>query len=193
MALVLIPQSLAYAEIAGVPPHVGLFASALPPLLAAPFASSPYLQTGPVALTSLLTFGALSGLEATGTAEYVEVAALLALIVGATRLALGLVRLGSVAYLMSEPVLVGFTSGAAILIVSSQVPSIFGASPDTDGVLERAWWVVSRPGEWDGTSLVLSVITVAVVLGSRRIHQLVRWIGQQRRQTGASQFTPMTR
>ncbi|NIR35822.1 MAG: sodium-independent anion transporter, partial [Actinobacteria bacterium] len=63
-------QSLAYAEIAGVPPHIGLFAAALPPLLAAPFASSPYLQTGPVALTSLLTFGALSGLETAGSGEY---------------------------------------------------------------------------------------------------------------------------
>ena len=86
VALVLIPQSLAYAEIAGVPPHIGLFAAALPTLIAAPFMSSPYLQTGPVALTSLLTFGALSGLETTGTAEYVRLAALLALIVGVTRL-----------------------------------------------------------------------------------------------------------
>ena len=173
VALVLIPQSLAYAEIAGVPPHIGLFASALPPLLAAPFSSSPYLQTGPVALTSLLTFGALSGLETTGTAEYVELAALLALIVGAARLALGLVRMGAVAYLMSQPVLLGFTSGAAILIVSSQVPSIFGAVPDDDGVLEGAWWVVIRPDEWDATALALSVITVAVVLGARRVHHLL--------------------
>lgn len=173
VALMLIPQSLAYAEIAGVPPHVGLFAAALPPLIAAPFVSSPYLQTGPVALTSLLTFGALSGLEATGTTDYVELAALLALVVGATRLVLGLVRLGAVAYVMSEPVLVGFTSGAAILIVSSQVPSIFGAVPTTEGVLERAWWVVSRPGEWHTTAVVLSAITVIVVLGSRRIHQLI--------------------
>lgn len=168
----LIPQSLAYAEIAGVPPHVGLFASALPPLLAAPFASSPYLQTGPVALTSLLTFGALSGLEATGTADYVELAALLALIVGVTRVLLGLLRMGTVAYLMSQPVLQGFTTGAAILIVSSQVPSMFGADPTTEGVLERAWWTLIHPGDWEGTALILTAVTVAVILGARRLHQL---------------------
>ncbi len=172
VALVLIPQSLAYAEIAGVPPHIGLFAAALPPLLAAPFVSSPYLQTGPVALTSLLTFGALSGLETAGSGEYVELAALLALIVGVARIALGLLRMGTVAYLMSQPVLTGFTSAAAILIISSQVPGMFDADPTTEGVLERAWWVLRRPDEWSTTALVLTVITVAVVLGARRVHQL---------------------
>ena len=172
VAMILIPQSLAYAEIAGVPPHVGLFAAGLPPLVAAPFVSSPYLQTGPVALTSLLTFGALSSLEASSTGEYVELAALLALIVGATRLALGALRLGIVAYLMSQPVLVGFTSAAAILIISSQIPSMFGVDPQADGVLEGALWVLRRPGEWDGTALALTVITVAVVIGARRCHQL---------------------
>ncbi len=168
----LLPQSLAYAEIAGVPPHVGLFAAALPPLLAAPFVSSPYLQTGPVALTALLTFGALSGLESTGTASYIELAALLALIVGATRAILGLLRLGIVAYLMSQPVLTGFTASAAILIVASQVPSMFDAHPDSEGVIERALWVLTRPDEWNGTAVVLTITTVAVVLGARRIHQL---------------------
>ena len=172
VALVLIPQSLAYAEIAGVPPHVGLFASALPPLLAAPFTSSPYLQTGPVALTSLLTFGALSGLETTGTGEYVKLAALLALIVGITRVVLGLARLGTVAYLMSQPVLQGFTTAAAILIVSSQLPAMFGVSPDAEGIPERAWWTIVHPDEWEGTAIVLSVATIAFVLGARRIHRL---------------------
>ncbi len=79
VAMVLIPQSMAYAELAGLPSHIGLFASALPPILAALFASSPYLQTGPVALTSLLTFGALASLANPGSADYVALAALLAL------------------------------------------------------------------------------------------------------------------
>lgn len=176
VALVLIPQSLAYAEIAGVPPHVGLFAAALPPLLAAPFASSPYLQTGPVALTSLLTFGALSGLAIEGSTDYVAAAALLALIVGAVRLLLGLARLGVIAYLMSQPVLMGFTSAAAILILSSQLPKIFGveaaARTETDGVLEGAWWTLTNPGQWEGTAVVLSGVTIAVVVGARRVHRL---------------------
>lgn len=172
VALVLIPQSLAYAEIAGVPPHVGLFAAALPPLIAAPFMSSPYLQTGPVALTSLLTFGALSGLEATGTAEYVKLASILALIVGITRLLLGLLKMGTVAYLMSQPVVQGFTTAAAILIVSSQLPSMFDTSPDVDGVLQRAWWTLSHPGEWEPAAIALTIATIVVVLGSRSLHKL---------------------
>ncbi|HJM73427.1 MAG TPA: SulP family inorganic anion transporter, partial [Acidimicrobiales bacterium] len=115
VAMVLVPQSMAYAELAGLPSHLGLFASALPPILAAFFASSPYLQTGPVALTSLLTFGALAGLAEVGTPDYVAMAALLALLVGVSRLLLGVFRLGVVTYLMRDPVVTGFTSAAAIL------------------------------------------------------------------------------
>ena len=96
VALLLIPQSMAYAELAGLPPQIGLFASALPPIFAAFIASSPYLQTGPVALTSLLTLGALNGLADSGTAHYVELAALLALIVGISRLLFGILKMGKV-------------------------------------------------------------------------------------------------
>jgi len=115
VALVLIPQSLAYAELAGLPAYYGLYAAALPPLAAAFFASSRYLQTGPVAMTALLTFGALSAFAQPFSQEWIELAALLALVVGGVRLALGLVRGGAIAYFMSQPVLVGFTTAAAIL------------------------------------------------------------------------------
>ncbi|MDH5421365.1 MAG: SulP family inorganic anion transporter, partial [Acidimicrobiia bacterium] len=86
VALVVIPQSLAYAELAGLPAYVGLFAAAIPPILAAFFASSPYLQTGPVAMTSLLTFGVLAQFSApTASVEYMKLAALLAVMVGVIR------------------------------------------------------------------------------------------------------------
>jgi len=94
VALVAIPQSLAYAELAGMPTHYGLFAAALPSMLAALFVSSRYLQTGPVALTALLTFGALSPLAEPMSGEYIELAALLALMIGVLRVGLGLSRLG---------------------------------------------------------------------------------------------------
>ena len=90
VALILIPQSLAYAGIAGVPAYVGLFAAALPTIAAAIFASSPYLQTGPVAMTALLTFGALSTIATPFSPEYVALAALLALVVGVMRVVIGL-------------------------------------------------------------------------------------------------------
>ena len=167
------PQSMAYAELAGRPPHLGLFASALPPILAAFFASSPYLQTGPVALTSLLTFGALAGLAEVGTANYVALAALLALLVGVTRLVLGFLRLGVVTYLMRDPVVTGFTSAAAILILASQLPKAFGVVAPEGGVLWRAGWSLGHPDRWEAAALAIAVVTALLVLAGRRVvHRL---------------------
>lgn len=172
MALVLIPQSLAYAELAGLPAYYGLYAAALPPVAAAFFASSRYLQTGPVAMTALLTFGALSAFADPFSSEWIELAALLALVVGVTRVVLGLVRGGVIAYFMSQPVLVGFTTAAAILIVSSQLPTAAGVTAEGDRILSRLWWTLTHAGEWDATALVLSVITIVLVAGGKRIHRL---------------------
>lgn len=117
---------MAYAELAGLPARHGLFAAALGPLAAAFFALSPYLQTGPVALTVLLTLGALVPVAVPGSAEYVGFAALLALVVVVVRVLVGALRGGWISYLMSRPMLDGFASGAAILIVVSQLPDVLG-------------------------------------------------------------------
>lgn len=172
VGLVLIPQSMAYAELAGLPAAVGLFAAALPPLLAAPFVSSPYLQTGPVALTSLLTFGALEGRAELESAAYVELAMMLALIVGLVRLGLGVARLGKLAYIMSPAVVLGFTTAAAVLITASQLPTIFDADPTTEGVLQRAFWSLTHPGSWRFGALTFAAITLLFMLGGRRVHNL---------------------
>lgn len=172
VALVLIPQSLAYAELAGLPAYYGLYAAALPPVAAAFLASSRYLQTGPVAMTSLLTFGALSAFAEPFSAEWISLAALLALVVGLARLALGMVRGGVIAYFMSQPVLVGFTTAAAILIVSSQFPTAVGVTADGETILSRAWWSLSHLSEWEGTAVVLALLTVVLVAGGRRLHRL---------------------
>lgn len=175
VALVLIPQSLAYAQIAEMPVVTGLFASALPLIAFSLFASSPYLQTGPVALTSLLTLAALQGAGfGSDNPDYVRLGALLALIVGTCRLLLGLFRLGWVAYLISEPVRMGFTSAAAIIIISSQLPKALGASvaaPETS-TIGRAAWSLTHPGSWTAGALLLSVLTLAIMLGGRRFHRL---------------------
>jgi SulP family sulfate permease len=173
VALVLVPQSMAYAELAGLPAYRGLYAATLPPIAAAFFASSPYLQTGPVALTSLLTLGALLELAPAGTAEFVGLAALLALIVGVTRVVLGVVRAGVVAYLLSEPLLVGFTSAAAILIVASQLPGVFGVRPPADGLLPAAVWTLVTPSAWQLASVALATGTVALTVAARKVHPLV--------------------
>jgi SulP family sulfate permease len=172
VALVLVPQSLAYAQLAGMPAYRGLYAAALPPLAAAFFASSPYLQTGPVALTALLTYGALIELAPPGSGEYVSLGILLALVVGVVRLAVGLLGAGVIAYLISQPMLLGFVPAAAILIVASQLPTLAGASAPEDGILERATWTLAHAGSWETASLVLGLGVVALILGGRYVHRL---------------------
>ena len=130
VALVLVPQSLAYAVLAGMPPAAGLAVGAVATLAAAPFVSSPYLQTGPVAITALLTFGGLAGIADPATPTYVGLAALLALLVGIVRLVIGATRAGALAYLMSQPVLAGFTPAAALVIAISQLPDMLGVEAD---------------------------------------------------------------
>lgn len=174
VALVLIPQSMAYAELAGLPPHHGLYAAGLPLIAAAFLASSPYLQTGPVALTGLLTFGALVPLAPVGTAEYAKLAALLALVVGVARLLVGMLKAGWLVYLMSHSMMTGFLSAAAILILSSQLPGALGSLDGVDaGVLQGAYYALSHPGSWEGAAVALSVFTVVTVLVAARIHPLV--------------------
>lgn len=173
VTLLIIPQSMAYAELAGLPSVHGLYASALPLIAAGFFASCPYLQTGPVALTALLTHGALVTIASPGSPRYTSAAALLALIVGVTRLAIAAVRSGKVTYLMSQPVVRGFTSGAAILILLSQFPSTLGmTAAGGSGLVGNTVRVLGDPDSWNLVALVLTVLTVGITLLARRIHPL---------------------
>ena len=168
VALVLVPQSLAYAELAGLPVVTGLYTAVAATVAGGLIGSSRYLQTGPVALTSLLTLGALTSLATTGSGEYVALAALLALVVGAVRVLVGLFRWGFVAYLMSRPVVAAFTVAAALLIVLSQLPALLGVPAD-GGTFEAAVDALRRPGEWHTTAISIGAVMVVLVLGGRRI------------------------
>ena len=170
VAFVLIPQALAYAQLAGMPPQHGLYAAILPPIAAAFFASSPYLQTGPATVSSLLTLGALSVLAVPETPRYVQLAAVLAIVVGVVRVTFGLMRWGWIAYLMSQPVIVGFTSGAAILIIASQIPTALGVTGFEGGIIGRALTVVVHPEVWEPAAVGLSAVTILLVLAGRRFH-----------------------
>jgi len=172
VAVVGVPQALAYADLAGMPPVQGLYATAMPPLVAALFASSPYLQTGPVAITSLLTFGALSAQAPPGSDHYVELGLMLALVVGVVRIALGTLRAGVVAYLMSQPMLLGFVPAAAVIIVASQVPEALGAESTGDAPLEQAARSLAHPERWEPAALALALLVLALVFGGRRLHAL---------------------
>lgn len=133
VALVLIPQSMAYAQLAGLPPVYGLYASLLPVMVAALWGSSSQLATGPVAMVSLRTASALIPLAAQGSSEFIMLAIALAFIVGMVQLLLGLFKLGALVSFISHPVIVGFTNAAAIIIALSQLNKILGIPIDTSG------------------------------------------------------------
>ncbi len=173
VALILIPQAMAYAQLAGLPPVQGLYAAATAPILAAFAGSSPYLQTGPVAMTSLLTLGALTPLAPEGSANFIAYAALLALVVGVVRLFLGILRAGAFAYLLSESAINGFLVGGAILIVASQLPPLLDVASRSTNPLGAAAAALTEPSAWGLAAVGLGLATVLVLLLGRRLGPLV--------------------
>ncbi|MFC0131819.1 sodium-independent anion transporter [Massilia eurypsychrophila] len=127
VAMMMIPQGMAYAMVAGLPPVVGLYASILPPLLYALFGSSMAQSVGPMAIISLMTAAALAPLAAPGSGLYIVLAAQLALLSGVVLLVCGLLRIGFLANFFSRPVMSGFTIGSALVIAYGQLPALAGA------------------------------------------------------------------
>lgn len=126
--MVLVPQGVAFATIAGMPPEYGLYAAMLPAIVAALWGSSWHLVSGLTTAISIVVFATISPLAAPGSAEYVRLVLTLTLLVGVFQLVLGLARLGTLANFVSHTVVVGFTAGAAVLIAASQVKNFFGVS-----------------------------------------------------------------
>lgn len=172
VGLVLVPQSMAYAALAGLAPVHGLYAAAVAPIAAAFFASSPFLQSGPVAMTSVLSFGALSVVAVPMTEGYAMLAALLALVVGVVRIIFGLMRAGFVADLMSQPITMGFTRAAGLLIIGSQLPKFLGVKAPVEGIVNSTVWTLSNPGAWSLESSAIGGATLAVIILGRRLHTL---------------------
>jgi len=171
VALVLIPQSMAYAQLAGLPPYYGLYASFLPPMIASLFGSSRQLATGPVAVVSLMTSASLAPLATAGSEAYIAYAIVLALTVGVFQLALGLLRLGLVVNFLSHPVVNGFTNAAAIIIASSQLSKLFGVSVDTAAhhyeTILRVCQAAMNYTHWP--TLFMGALAFAIMYGLRRI------------------------
>lgn len=172
VALVLVPQAMAYAEIAGLDPVHGLYAAFAAALGGALVGSSPYLQSGPTAVTSLLAYGALAGLVDPYTARFALLAGVLAIVVGLIRLGVGLIGGGPIAYLMSQPVVLSFTSAAAILIVASQISTLVGVETDGANPLVGAFRALRDPAAWSLVDVGLGAFAIAAMLGGRRISPL---------------------
>ena len=169
VALVLVPQSMAYAQLAGLPPYYGLYAAFLPVMVAALWGSSNQLGTGPVAVVSLLTASALEPLAASGSEAFIALAILLALLVGIVQLTLGVFKLGIIVNFLSHPVIVGFTNAAAIIIALSQVSKLIGVPMGrSEHFIADIWGVVQKIGHTHGPTLAMGVVAIALIWGFRR-------------------------
>ncbi len=160
----LVPQSLAYAMLAGMPPETGLYASMLPLLAYALFGSSMTLAVGPVAVISLMTATALTGLAAPGSPEYVALAGQLALISGVLLILFGLLRLGFMASLLSHPVIAGFISGSAVLITIGQAKHLLGVAAPGNGAIDIFIHVVRTLPGLNPTTTAIGLTALAFLL-----------------------------
>ncbi len=171
VALVLIPQSMAYADLAGLPAYAGLYASFLPAIVAAVFGSSRQLATGPVAVVSLMTASTLGSLGISDTTTFLMYAGMLALMVGVFQLSLGLLRLGVLVDFLSHPVVVGFTNAAAIIIASSQVSKLFGIpSEKGEHHYDTMWNLLKSLGETHMPTLVMAIFALFLLIFIKKLN-----------------------
>lgn len=176
VAVLVIPQSLAYALLAGLPAPAGLVASVLPVLAYAWLGSSRTQAVGPVAITAIMTASLLAPLAQPGSAQHVLLAALLALISGAFMLAFGLLRLGFLSQLLSRPVVSGFISGSALLIVVNQAHHLLGLAGSHASVLHTLLALLAQLGQVHVPTLMLSLAAVLALVVART--RLAGWLQQ---------------
>lgn len=168
-ATILVPQSMAYAAIAGLPPVVGLYASVVPVLVYAVFGRSRQLSVGPLATISIIGAVALAKLAPAGSPRYITYAATLALLVGAIHLALGLGRLGFLMRFLSEPLMAGFISAVGVIIITTQLGPLLGYDvPQESLAAETAYEWAKRLDQVDWGTLAIGVTTIVVLLIARR-------------------------
>lgn len=169
-AVMLIPQGMAYAMLAGLPPIVGLYASVVPLVVYALLGTSRQLAVGPVAMVSLLVAGGVGALVEQGSDQYLAYAVMLMVMVGGMQLLMGLGRLGFLVNFLSHPVLSGFTSAAALIIGLSQLKHLLGVNiPRSHHVHEIVLGAVERAGEINGITLAIGVASVAVLVALKRL------------------------
>ena len=167
VSIVLVPQSLAYALLAGMPPEAGIYASIAPIVLYAIFGTSRALAVGPVAVVSLMTAAAVGNIAEAGTAGYVTAALTLAFLSGAMLLALGLFRLGFLANFLSHPVIAGFITASGILIAASQLRHILGIEGEGHTLVEILASLWADLGEVNPITLLLGVTATAFLFWVR--------------------------
>src|SRR5574343_1300964 len=161
VGLMVIPQGVAYAALAGMPLITGIYASLLPALVAALFSASARLSVGPTALTAMLVSASLAGMATPASAEWVHLAVWLSLLSGLLQIVLGYARFGWLLNLVSSPVLTAFTQGAAVLILSSQLPALLG--------MTQGWSSLLQPDSIQLSSLTFGLVTLGLLMVSKRL------------------------
>ena len=160
VGLMVIPQGVAYAALAGMPLITGIYASLLPALVAVLFSASSRLSVGPTALTSILVAASLSGMATPGSAEWVNLTVWLSLMTGLLQVLLGFARFGWLLNLVSSPVLMAFTQGAGVLIISSQIPALLG--------FKNGWSSAITGAGIDWASMLFGLATLVLLVLARR-------------------------
>ena len=169
-AVMLVPQAMGYALLAGLPPIHGLYASVAPILLYAALGTSRHLAVGPVAMDSILVAGAVGAIASVGTENYVLIAAALGMMVGVIQAGLGFLRAGFLVNFLSRPVVAGFTAAAALIIAASQLGNLLGVQlPRTHHVHKVVWEALQAVSEWSWPTLAIGVASVvALVVAKKR-------------------------
>ena len=166
----LVPQAMAYAFLAGVPPIYGLYASVVPLILYALLGSSRRMSVGPVAVSALLVLAGVSQIEPVGTARYIQLVITAGYLIGMLQFLLGLFRMGFLVNFLSHPVVSGFTSAAAFIILFSQMGSLLGVNiPQSDHLLEtvsHTFWEIHN-SNW--LTVLISFGSIAIILASKFI------------------------
>lgn len=189
-AILLIPQGMAYALLAGLPPEMGLYASIVPPFVYAFFGTSRALAVGPVAVAALMVASALSGYADGDQAKYLTGALILAAETGLILLALGVFRLGALVSFISHPVLSGFTAGAAVLIITSQLKHLTGIDVPRGEGFETVHAIAMRLGEFNAETLTFGLAAVVLlVLAQRPLQRLLTGLGLSTRAAAISSRT----
>lgn len=176
VSLILVPQSMAYAQLAGLPVVYGLYAGFIPVIIASLWGSLRQLHTGPTAMLSLLSAAALIPYAAMGSEHFIALSVMLALMVGVLRLVLGLLRLGLIVNFLSHPVIIGFTNAAALIIGLSQLNKLINVHmPRSDFFLGDLWVVVMQLGSTHWPTLLFAVVAFAIIYGLQKLAP--RWPG----------------
>lgn len=168
VTIMLIPQSLAYALLAGLPPEAGLYASIVPILLYAVFGTSRALAVGPVAVVSLMTAAALGNIADQGTMGYAVAALTLAFLSGAILLAMGVFKLGFLANFLSHPVISGFITASGVIIAASQIKHILGISASGENLLELLHSIFTHLGDTNWITVIIGVSATAFLFWVRK-------------------------